>query len=161
MCLFTDTRKCKVAKRDITVYKYVAKRVRILDPRFENNLVKQDDLDYWQRYSHDFVWVSPYRLASKVIYNIGGTITDDSFQKATARKDGASEFFIVERGLHAYADETDAVIRANTFVGTDCGSGVLECIIPKGTHYWVSENRKEYCTETLMVKSLSYEAFMD
>ena len=64
---------------------------------------------------------------------------------------------IVERGLHAYANETNAVIRANTFVGTDGGSGVLKCVIPKGTYYWVSEDRSEYCAETLKVDSLSYE----
>lgn len=156
MCLFTDTNRCSVAVRDITVYKYVAKRVWIHDSRSERKLVKQDE-DGWRRYAHDFVWVSPYRLVNKTIYNIGSTIIDDNFQKTTARKDGASEFFIVERGLHAYANETNAVIRANTFVGADGGSGVLKCVIPKGTHYWVSEDGSEYCAETLKIDSLSYE----
>lgn len=157
MCLFTDTNRCSVADCDIVVYKYVAKRVWIHDSRFEKKLVKQDDGDYWRHYAHDFVWVSPYRIMSKTIYYIGSTITDGNFQKTTAKKDGTSEFFIVERGLHAYANETNAVIRANTFVGTDGGSGVLKCVIPKGTYYWVSEDGSEYCAETLKVDSLSYE----
>lgn len=158
MCLFTDTNRCKVANCDITVYKYVAKRVRILDPELENKLFMQDE-DGWRRYAHDFVWVSPYRLRSKTIYNIGGNITDSNFQKTTVRK-GAFEFFIVERGLHAYANETDAVLRANTFVDADGGSGVLKCVIPKGTRYWVSEDTQEYCAETLKVDSLVYEAHL-
>lgn len=162
MCLYTDTNRCSVADCDITVYKYVAKRVWIHDAKSENKLVKQEDADYWRHYSHEFVWVSPYRIRSKTIYNIGSTITDDNFQKTTARKAGFfSEFFIVERGLHAYANETDAVIRANTFVGADGGSGVLKCVIPKGTRYWVNDDMTEYCAETLKIDSLTYEAFMD
>lgn len=161
MCLFTNTNRCKVADCDITVYKYVAKRVWIHDSRAEKKLVKQDDENYcWRHYANEFVWVSPYRIMSKTIYNIGSTIVDGSFQRTTEKKNWASDFFIVERGLHAYANETDAVILANTFVDADSGSGVLECVIPKGTRYWVSEDRKEYCAETLKVNSLVYEAFM-
>ena len=156
MCLFTNTNKCSVAERDIIVYKYVAKRVRILDPKFENKLVKQDE-DGWQRCAHDFVWVSPYRLVNKTIYNIGSTITDDNFQKTTARMNSTSEFFIVERGLHAYAKASDAMTRADIFKFADGGSGVLKCVIPKGTRYWVSEDTQEYCAETLKIDSLSYE----
>lgn len=159
MCLFTDTNRCSVADCDITVYKYVAKRVRILDPKLENKLVKQDE-DCWQYCIHDFVWVSPYRLMSKTIYNIGSTIVDGNFQKTTARMDSTSAFFIVERGLHAYADMSNAVFRANFFTNTDGGSGVLKCVIPKGTHYWVNEDTGEYCAEALKVDSLVYEAFI-
>lgn len=157
MCLYTNTNRCEIADRDITVYKYVAKRVWIHDSRSERKLVRQDEY-CWRRYAHDFVWVSPYRLGSKTIYNIGGTVTDGNFQKATARKDSTSEFFIVERGLHALANETDAVIRANTFVDADVGSGVLKCVIPTGTRYWISNDTQEYCAETLKVDSLVYEA---
>lgn len=160
MCLLTDTNKCKVAERDILVYKYVAKRVWIHDSKSEKKLVRQDEENYWRHYAHEFVWVSPYRVMSKTIYNIGDTITDIGFQKTTEKKDYTSDFFVVERGLHACADETDAIIKANMFAGADGGSGVLECVIPKGTHYWVSENGNEYCAETLKVKSLTYEAFM-
>lgn len=158
MCLYTNTNRCEIADRDITVYKYVAKRVLIHDSRSERKLVRQDDEDYRRHYAHEFVWVSPYRIMSKTIYTIGGTVTDGNFQKATARKDSASEFFIVERGLHAFANETDAVIRANTFVDADVGSGVLKCVIPTGTRYWISEDTQEYCAETLKVDSLVYEA---
>lgn len=160
MCLFTNTNKCSVAECDIIVYKYVAKRVRILDPKLENKLVKQDDDNSWQYCVHDFVWVSPYRLMSKTIYNIGSTIVDGNFQKTTARMDSTFTFFIVERGLHAYADMSDAVLRANFFTNADGGSGVLKCVIPKGTHYWVNEDTREYCAETLKVDSLVYEAFI-
>ena len=161
MCLLTDTNKCKVAERDIVVYKYVAKRVRIQDSRSKKKLVRQDEEDYWKHYLHEFVWVSPYRITSKTIYNIGSTIVDGSFQRVTEKKDYASDFFIVEKGLHAYANETEAVIRANTFAGADGGSGVLKCVIPKDTRYWVSENGLEYCAETLKVNYLTYEAFAD
>lgn len=158
MCLYTNTNRCKVADCDITVYKYVAKRVWIHDSKSKKKLIKQDDGDNWRHYAHEFVWVSPYRLRSKTIYNIGGTVTDGNFQKTTARKNSTSEFFIVERGLHAYASESHAVVRANTFVDADGGSGVLKCVIPKGTRYWVSEDTQEYCAETLKVDSLAYEA---
>lgn len=161
MCLFTDTNRCSVADCDITVYKYVAKRVWIHDAKSENKLVRQNDADYWRHCAHDFVWVSPYHLSSKIIYSIGSTIVDSNFQKTTTRKDCTSTSFIVEQGLHAYANETDAVLRANTFVDFDCGSGVLKCVIPKGTYYWVNESKTEYCAETLKVDSLTYEALVD
>lgn len=121
-------------------------------------MIKQDSRDDWRHYAHEFVWESPYRIGSKTIYNIGA-VTNGNFQKTTVRS--TSEFFIVERGLHAYANETDAVLRANTFVDADSGSGVLKCVIPKGTRYWVSEDMQEYCAETLKVDSLVYEAHSD
>ena len=61
----------------------------------------------------------------------------------------------VFNGLHTFARSMDAILRANTFATVDGGSGMLECVIPKGTRYWT--NGDEYCSETLEVKELIYE----
>lgn len=158
MCLIADTNKCSVAERDIIVYKYVARRIRITDPgrpKFENPLIKLEELDYKQYYKYDFVWVSPYRLMHKLIYNVGETITDANFQSETKRID-INGYYVVEGGLHVYGNELDAIVRASTFVNADGGSGVLKCIIPKGTRYWKDKETSDYCAETLKIESELY-----
>jgi hypothetical protein len=154
MCLIADTNKCNVAERDIVVYKYVARRVRILDPKY-SEILKQDECEYWRYYKHDFVWVSPYRLIHKLIYNVGETITDANFQSETKRIN-INGYYVVEGGLHVYGNELDAIVRASTFVNADGGSGVLKCIIPKGTRYWKDKETSDYCAETLKIESELY-----
>jgi hypothetical protein len=161
MCLFVDTRKCEVAEEDIVVYKYVAKRIKILEGDHAGLVMHRDDANYvwWKtiksEIKSEIVWVSPYQTCSYVIYKPGITLTDPRFQDTACDKGVESTGYKIFNGLHTFAWSKDAILRAETFVTVDGGSGVLECVIPKGTRYWTDGD--EYCSEKLEVKELIYE----
>lgn len=159
MCLFVNTRKCEVAEEDIVVYKYVAKRIKILEGRHAGTVMHRENADraWWKTVKSEIVWVSPYHTCSYIIYKPGEILTDPRFQDTAgswAKSVEAAEYRVYN-GLHTFARSKDAVVRAETFATVDGGSGVLECVIPKGTRYWT--NGDEYCSEKLEVKELIYE----
>lgn len=157
MCLFVDTQKCEVAEEDIIVYKYVAKRTKILEGKYAGMVMHRGTADctWWKTVKSEIVWVSPYQTCSYIIYKPGIILTDLRFQDTACIKSVEGTEYKVFNGLHTFARSIDAVVRAGTFAIVDGGSGVLKCVIPKGTRYWT--NGDEYCSETLEVKELIYE----
>lgn len=157
MCLFVDKQKCDVAEEDIVVYKYVAKRTKILEGRHAGTVMHRENADraWWKTVKSEIVWVSPYHTCSYIIYRPGEILTDPRFQDTTRVKSVDGIVYKVYNGLHTFARSKDAIVRAETFATVDGGSGVLECVIPAGTRYWT--NGDEYCSETLKVKELIYE----
>lgn len=155
MCLFVNKPKCSVAERDITVYKYVAKRARILEGKYAGAVMHEKELksEWWKMFESETIWVSPYNTCNYIIYKPGENLTDPMFQDTTEHyTEGIG--FKVFNGLHTFARSRDAVLRAEIFADTDGGSGVLECVIPKGTRYWVNEDCDEYCSESLEIREL-------
>lgn len=157
MCLFVDTKECSIAEEDITVYKYVAKRIRILEGDYANTILNKDDNYYtwWRVFDNEILWVSPYRERNYTVYKPGEIVTDPNFQCSTECFADADMGYCVFFGLHTFACSNDAVVRANTFAEVDGGAGVIECVIPKGTKYWT--NGSEYCSETLEMRALIFE----
>ena len=137
------------------MYKYVAKRARILEGKYAGAVMHEKEMkcEWWKMFESETIWVSPYNTCSYIIYRPGENLTDPKFQD-TAEHHTVGIEFRVFNGLHTFARLRDAVIRAEMFADIDGGSGVLKCVIPKGTRYWVNEDRDEYCSESLEIREL-------
>lgn len=155
MCLYVDEKECTVAEHDITVYKYVAKRVETVD-----GYTKSFKLLCQKRIKS--VWVSPYcKDTMKIEYKPGETVSDGRFEAVATKFYPLSNSYGIFHGLHTFADESSAKDKACNFTEIDGWTGVLECVIPAGTRYWT--NGREYCSESLRVEKLvfqSYESYL-
>lgn len=163
MCLYTNSKEFKVAEEPITVYKYVAKKYEILDGEHKGEMLNIDALhavtlcmsQQEKPVKAKPVFVSPYYPSAKVVYSVGETIKDDTFQTAARETYSGSSVLIVEHGLHTSECSKDADRRAEGFVPIDYETAVLRCTIPAGARYY--EGDGEYCSDTLVVEEVMRE----
>lgn len=159
MCLYSETKECRVAEEPITVYKYVAKKYKILDGAHKGERVNINALRDMRDKSAKTkpVFVGPYYPSASVAYLVGETVKDDNFQ-AVAREKYCNVLgpeFTVDYGLHTFKYQKDADMRAKGFVSIDYETAVLRCTIPAGARYY--EGDVEYCSDTLVVKEVLTE----
>lgn len=161
MCLYVDSKEkeCKVADCDITVYKYVAKRIKLTDVCLKSmHGAYTKDFELLHQKQTEFVWVSPYcKDTMKIEYKPGETVTDKQFESVATKFYPLSEVYGIFNGLHTFANESSAKDRACNFTTIDGWTGVLECVIPAGTRYWTNDN--EYCSESLRVEKLVFQSY--
>lgn len=77
---------------------------------------------------------------------IGSTYKVDKFDMKPGK------YRNIEHGFHSYARMLYAVSGCNYVYN----KAVLKCIIPKGTRYYKSEGKEEYCSESLKVVGWRY-----
>jgi hypothetical protein len=137
MCLYTKQWESKIAEEDITCYKALTKDLK--SPCFG------------QQYKLDKL------IKSKLVRN-----PDDYI---------ALNDTIINEGLHTYKDKCDAIdtVHFRWFCVNNWTNEVhevyapvvVECIIPKGSEYYIGEDRercKQYASNQLITKKIIYDA---
>lgn len=71
-------------------------------------------------------------------YELGRTYQEDCFRRVNLTRH-------IYEGFHSYRTIREAVSHSCP------GMVLIKCVIPKGSLYYVSENRDQYCSDTIRV----------